>query len=121
MATELAAPTPQAYEGARCLEHPDLEAVGTCSRCGRFVCAVDQRTVGPRQFCEQCAARPEVDYLEVLSRVGDADASALGEAVGAGTIVPLGLGLILWFDGRNRLFFKIDIPPTSSRSCGTCT
>jgi hypothetical protein len=49
---------------APCAAHPEDAATGTCSRCGRFVCQRDSRTIENGLFCLECAQRPEVDYLE---------------------------------------------------------
>jgi len=46
-----------------CPAHPGVEAVGTCSRCGRFYCAAEARIVDSQVFCGTCAERPEVDWL----------------------------------------------------------
>jgi hypothetical protein len=51
---------------ATCAEHPTERATGSCERCGRFVCARDERRLGEKVFCVACSARPEVDYLEAL-------------------------------------------------------
>ncbi|AFE03206.1 hypothetical protein COCOR_00005 [Corallococcus coralloides DSM 2259] len=53
----------------RCAVHPDLPAGGTCSRCGSFFCADCATSVsglGARLYCQACAARPDVNYLETL-------------------------------------------------------
>lgn len=59
---------PLAQQG-RCAVHPDLPAGGTCSRCGSFICADCATSVaglGVRLYCQACAARPDVNYLETL-------------------------------------------------------
>jgi hypothetical protein len=40
--------------------------VGACTRCGTFVCGADAKTVDGALYCETCAARPDVDYLEAF-------------------------------------------------------
>ncbi|MGZ3460545.1 MAG: DUF4328 domain-containing protein [Archangium sp.] len=47
--TALAAPSPE--ERPVCQEHQERVAVGTCTRCGRFVC---ESCVGPQRFCPAC-------------------------------------------------------------------
>ncbi|KFE68543.1 hypothetical protein [Hyalangium minutum] len=49
---------------ARCAAHPEVEATGTCARCGTFFCAGCVRQVFGKAWCATCAARPEVHYLE---------------------------------------------------------
>lgn len=49
---------------ATCARHPEAKATATCSRCGCFVCAQDYRLLDLKVFCLECAARPDVDYLE---------------------------------------------------------
>jgi hypothetical protein len=49
---------------ARCAVHPDVAAVGACTRCGQFYCAPDQRFVDAIAYCATCATRSDVDWLE---------------------------------------------------------
>lgn len=49
---------------AQCAKHPGVAAVGSCSRCGTFVCADDARRLMQGTFCADCAARPEVAFLD---------------------------------------------------------
>jgi hypothetical protein len=42
--------------------------VGSCSRCGTFVCEDDVRRLVNGVFCADCAARPEIDYLDAYKR-----------------------------------------------------
>lgn len=49
---------------ARCATHSEVEATGTCARCGTFYCGVCARPVFGKTWCTACAARPEVHYLE---------------------------------------------------------
>lgn len=46
-----------------CPKHPGAEAVGTCTRCGRFFCAAEAKRLGTGVYCEECAMRAEVDWL----------------------------------------------------------
>lgn len=55
---------PASPGAAFCAQHPDVPAVGSCSRCGAFACAADSKLLGTGLFCATCAARPDVDYLE---------------------------------------------------------
>jgi hypothetical protein len=58
-----------ALADARCPEHPDLAAVASCGRCGRFVCQRDAQTLMKGTFCEACAQRPEVNFLDTFRRL----------------------------------------------------
>jgi hypothetical protein len=51
---------------ARCPNHPDQSAEGTCTRCGVFVCAQDFKLIDAKVFCEACGALPEVNYIETF-------------------------------------------------------
>jgi hypothetical protein len=54
---------------SRCAVHPEELAGGTCTRCGSFVCgacATVLPAMGPQVYCQACAARPELNYLEAL-------------------------------------------------------
>ena len=53
-------------DAARCAVHPENPAVGSCSRCGGFCCALDSSQLFGKLFCATCAARPEVNYLEAI-------------------------------------------------------
>ncbi|MGV3623232.1 MAG: hypothetical protein ACO1OB_20600 [Archangium sp.] len=48
---------------AECPKHPGVEAVGACSRCGRFFCAAEAKRIEFKTYCEECAARAEIDWL----------------------------------------------------------
>lgn len=43
----------------RCAAHPDVEALGTCGRCGRFTCARCGRDGFGQHLCDGCLARPQ--------------------------------------------------------------
>lgn len=92
---------------ARCFVHQEEPALGTCARCGTFFCARDHRTVGDKEYCAACAARPEVDYLEAfrLKYWGKRDAWAWLVAFGA--IINLLLGFQLLASGAENLLFAI--------------
>lgn len=51
---------------ARCATHPDELAGAACQRCGTFICAACTTPVLGALYCRECAARPEVNYLETL-------------------------------------------------------
>ncbi|MER2560749.1 MAG: hypothetical protein ABTQ32_08525 [Myxococcaceae bacterium] len=55
-------------DGAFCPRHPDSESVATCQRCGTFVCEHDVKRLVNGVFCEACAVRPEIAYLETLKQ-----------------------------------------------------
>ncbi|WP_434384085.1 B-box zinc finger protein [Melittangium boletus] len=52
----------------RCERHPERAVLGACARCGTFICQEDRRLVNGVDYCETCAARPEVDSLETMRR-----------------------------------------------------
>jgi hypothetical protein len=52
--------------GATCPRHAGAPAVALCRRCGTFVCAEELVVLDASQFCRECAARPDVDYLEAF-------------------------------------------------------
>ncbi len=39
----------------KCATHPDVDAVGVCSNCGRAVCSACRTMVGGRTYCPICA------------------------------------------------------------------
>lgn len=42
----------------RCYLHNDVEAIGTCTQCGRGLCPECAVNVGGKIVCKDCAARP---------------------------------------------------------------
>src|SRR5262245_43066849 len=50
--------------GARCATHPNNPAVGTCQRCGTYVCGVCRTRWQDRALCLACLARA-LDVKEV--------------------------------------------------------
>lgn len=55
-------------DGAFCPRHPDSASVGTCQRCGTFVCEDDVKRLVNGVFCEDCAVRPEIAYLDAIKQ-----------------------------------------------------
>jgi hypothetical protein len=48
-----------------CTAHPAQPIVGSCHRCGNFVCALDSRSVKDELHCLDCAGRV-ADHLRAL-------------------------------------------------------
>ncbi|NTX38187.1 MULTISPECIES: DUF4190 domain-containing protein [unclassified Myxococcus] len=73
----------------RCALHPEVEAGGTCQRCGGFVCEECSTWVMGVLYCAACSLRPEVNYLETfrLKLWGRRDTNAW--LVGVGTLAVL--------------------------------
>jgi hypothetical protein len=46
-----------------CAKHPDVEAAGTCARCGRFFCAPELILLDEQSYCGDCGVRDDVDWL----------------------------------------------------------
>lgn len=46
-----------------CAKHPDVEAAGTCARCGRFYCAPELILLDEQAYCGDCGVRDDVDWL----------------------------------------------------------
>ena len=107
-----------ATQEARCFVHPEEPALGTCTRCGTFYCARDHRTVGDKDYCASCAARPEVDYLEAfrLKHWGKRDGWAWLAAIGA--LINLLFGFQLLASGPENLLFAIIA--LASAAVGVC-
>ncbi|MBX7115295.1 MAG: hypothetical protein K1X64_13280 [Myxococcaceae bacterium] len=45
---------------AQCALHADVDALGTCDRCGRFACGVCLQPRTTERFCPECAERMEL-------------------------------------------------------------
>jgi hypothetical protein len=54
-------------ERARCAEHPELAASGTCARCGRFMCVACTDADSTPPACHTCA-KPRAAELEARLR-----------------------------------------------------
>ncbi|MFY1828189.1 B-box zinc finger protein [Myxococcus fulvus] len=83
----------------RCAVHPEEEAGATCQRCGAFTCDTCATWVMGVLYCATCAARPEVNYLEVFRQEhwGQRDANAW--TVAGGTLLLVGLaGLAVYLE-----------------------
>lgn len=80
-----------------CPRHPDVAAVASCRRCGAFVCAQDSVQVEASVFCPECAARPDVDYLEAfrLKFWGKRDSWAWFFGIGGAFNLLTGLALVV--------------------------
>ncbi|MFL5321893.1 MAG: hypothetical protein ACJ790_19690 [Myxococcaceae bacterium] len=86
--------------GARCAAHPDNAATANCTRCGTFICALDTKVLSKRIYCETCAARPDVNYLEAfrLKYWGKRDSWAW--LYGIGAVGNFALAISLLIEGR---------------------
>ncbi len=74
---------------ARCAVHDEVESIGVCSRCGRFLCASCADAVHDG-WCVTCGARPEARlHISRGARL------SLGLAVG-GLVLPLLSLVVLW-------------------------
>ncbi|MCC6337793.1 MAG: DUF4190 domain-containing protein [Myxococcales bacterium] len=82
--------------GALCPRHPTAPAIAACRRCGTFVCGSDQVLLEGAVFCGDCAARPDVDYLEAFRQKywGKRDSWAWFFGIGAVANVAAGLGVL---------------------------
>lgn len=82
--------------GATCPRHPASTAIAACRRCGTFVCVADRVSLDGSNFCRDCAARPDVDYLEAyrLKYWGKRDSWAWFFGVGAILNTLLGLATL---------------------------
>ncbi|MDX2010693.1 MAG: hypothetical protein SFW67_10900 [Myxococcaceae bacterium] len=88
---------------ARCPEHPDSAAIASCQRCGRFVCGADAQVLLKGTFCDACATRPEVSFLDAFKRahfgVRDGWAWLFGMS-GLAALLSAALLATMAFDGR---------------------
>ncbi len=48
---------------AQCAQHTGVEAVATCKRCGRFVCANCVRELSKHRYCSECIQRPDLRLM----------------------------------------------------------
>lgn len=82
--------------GATCPRHAGSAAIAACRRCGTFVCIDDRVSLDGSDFCRECAARPDVDYLEAfrLKYWGKRDSWAWFFGVTAVVNVIIGLTVI---------------------------
>lgn len=48
----------------KCFNHPDVEAVGVCVRCGKAVCKECQRIAEGKVFCPSCFEEGPSDWFD---------------------------------------------------------
>lgn len=72
-----------------CPAHPGVEAIDTCTRCGRFFCTPERFELEGRAYCADCGARDDVDWLGHHYRKFEGKRSGL-----AWFMLLLGLGLV---------------------------
>jgi hypothetical protein len=53
----------------KCFYHPDVDAVATCSNCGRAICQADVVEVAGRIVCQQCLATGKVSNIRAATPV----------------------------------------------------
>ncbi len=87
--TALAAPSPM--ERPVCQQHTDSVAVGTCTRCGRFVC---ESCVGTQRVCPECVQRQLGDIPSSAPRAKRATGFLTAHAVVDGLTVLLNLAAL---------------------------
>lgn len=81
-------PVRKAREGeAACAAHPGNESVGTCSRCGNYLCDVCRSRWREQVVCAACVSR----FLEAREAVPEQARASLRRA-----LVSLGLGIGAW-------------------------
>jgi hypothetical protein len=90
-------PASGAAPAAVCATHPSEPVVGTCTRCGVFVCAQDRKLVDAKLYCATCAARPDVDWLDGFRRKywGRRDGWAWLFGIGAPIQLVTAVGMLL--------------------------
>lgn len=82
----------------QCPVHAEEAVLGTCERCGDFVCRLDSEIVDKKRFCKNCSTKSDVDWLEAYRRelLGTRD----GYAFLYGVLGPIGnlaqLGFVAW-------------------------
>ncbi len=94
---------------AVCAAHPTEAALGNCTRCGAFVCRLDSRELDGQRYCETCAARPDVDWLEAfrLKHWGKRDGWAWLFGIFAPIELAAGIAMLLQPETRGVAFFVI--------------
>lgn len=106
---------------AYCPSHPDRRVLGACARCGTFFCEKDRESVNGTYYCEACAARPDIDYLEAfrLKYWGKRDAWAW--LVGLGALFNLAIGLaVLLMEETNNAGLLIGLLAIAGGGVGVC-
>ena len=107
--TDPAGRAERAGEGeAVCFFHPENRAALSCERCGRFICAVCEFSIGSRRICPSCLSSgltsEKLPELIPWRFIWSDTALFLG-------IVPLFLGLFVWpfivFSGMAAVFVAL--------------
>lgn len=115
----LAAPEPTPGP-ARCPAHPDRNVLGACARCGTFFCSLDHEELNGKDYCDTCAALPEVDYLEAfrLKNWGKRDAWAW--LIGFGALVNLSLGAMTLVNAEHTAVAVVGVLVLLAGAVGVC-
>lgn len=60
----------------QCYRHPEVEAIGTCTTCGRPVCEACAINVGGKLQCSECLAEGRVANVEAAPQAAAPEAGA---------------------------------------------
>ena len=47
----------------KCYRHPEIEAIATCTRCGKAICQTCAVDVGGKLLCQQCLSSPNLQQI----------------------------------------------------------
>ncbi len=90
-------------DAAVCPRHPTEPVAGACARCGAFICARDSKLVDTKLYCETCAARPDVDWLEGFKQKYWGRRDGWAWLFGIGAVLNLVTAVGMLFDPQVRL------------------
>jgi hypothetical protein len=69
----------------KCYYHPEIEAVATCSNCGRAICQADTVSVSGKIVCQQCLA---------TGKATNTTSTATAKPTNSLAMVSIGLGIL---------------------------
>ncbi len=77
----------------KCYVHPDVEAIGTCTSCGKAICSTCSMEVGGKLVCKPCAEKMATQRLIVQAAPKKEPALALLLSLVGGLVSGLLIGL----------------------------
>jgi TM2 domain-containing membrane protein YozV len=84
----------------KCYVHPDVEAMGTCTSCGKAICSTCSMEVGGKLVCKPCAEKMATQCLTVKAVPQKEPALALLLSLVGGLVSGLLIGLGQIYNGQ---------------------
>jgi TM2 domain-containing membrane protein YozV len=84
----------------KCYVHPDVEAIGTCTSCGKAICSTCSMEVGGKLVCKPCAEKIAAQCVTAQAASKKEPALALLLSLVGGLVSGLLIGLGQLYNGQ---------------------